>query len=785
MPRNTSHPRLLTLAAAVSCALAAPGLYAQDVSGEKLALASESRLNDDAALLEKGASIVSAEVIEGSPQTELVLSGNAEVRHAGSVVKADRITYTQATGEVAAEGNALVARKGSSVKAPKLTYQLDNETGEAQNAEYEYAPRRLRAEAGCIRLKTDDITELTDVLLTTCPKGDDSWWITMNEVSLDEYAQQGTGTGAVLHLGGIPVLGTPWFSFPMTQERKSGLLTPTLGMSSSRGLDLSLPYYFNIAPNYDLTLTPRVMSKRGVGLGSEVRFKQRFIEGTLAGEYMPQDRERDEKRWGITADVRGAWQGFTYGVNYNRVSDKDYPDDFAGGIRSATEDLLAQDYWLTYSGSWWNAALRVNQHQALEILAYDRPYERVPQLTWNAYLSDAAGFELTTTLDATRFKHVLGNRWYNNNDVEHFSDGDRFVVSQKIAYPLQGAGWFIKPQAELIGTWYSLDTPYSREFGETSISRTVPVFSVDSGLIFEKNMSLFGRDTVQTLEPRLFYAYIPERDQSEIPLFDTDVIDTGFAQLFNANEYAGWDRVGETNQVSAAVTTRFIDSETGLEWFKAGLGQRYYFNDQRTAIDGTRIRMDDSKGDLLATVGARLTRNINASAYAQYSYDRSKLERANAGVRWQPKPMSVMGLYYRYNRASYNDLLAGRYNRIQYNHDGYDEDKYIRQVDFSMQWPLSERWYILTRQNYSFDHGKFIESLVGFEHRADCWTVRAVAQRYTSGNDSRETNFYLQLELTGLGSIGSSPLEALTRGIRGYQTQSPIPSTVGTYDYYQ
>ena len=729
MPRNTSHPRLLTLAAAVSCALAAPGLYAQDVSGEKLALASESRLNDDAALLEKGASIVSAEVIEGSPQTELVLSGNAEVRHAGSVVKADRITYTQATGEVAAEGNALVARKGSSVKAPKLTYQLDNETGEAQNAEYEYAPRRLRAEAGCIRLKTDDITELTDVLLTTCPKGDDSWWITMNEVSLDEYAQQGTGTGAVLHLGGIPVLGTPWFSFPMAQERKSGLLTPTLGMSSARGLDLSLPYYFNIAPNYDLTLTPRVMSKRGVGLGSEVRFKQRFIEGVLAGEYMPQDRERDEKRWGITADVRGAWQGFTYGVNYNRVSDKDYPDDFAGGIRSATEDLLAQDYWLTYSGSWWNAALRVNQHQALEILAYDRPYERVPQLTWNAYLSDAAGFELTTTLDATRFKHVLGNRWYNNNDVEHFSDGDRLVVSQKIAYPLQGAGWFIKPQAELIGTWYSLDTPYSREFGETSISRTVPVFSVDSGLIFEKNMSLFGRDTVQTLEPRLFYAYIPERDQSEIPLFDTDVIDAGFAQLFNANEYAGWDRVGETNQVSAAVTTRFIDSETGLEWFKAGLGQRY--------------------------------------------------------VRWQPKPMSVMGLYYRYNRASYNDLLAGRYNRIQYNHDGYDEDKYIRQVDFSMQWPLSERWYILTRQNYSFDHGKFIESLVGFEHRADCWTVRAVAQRYTSGNDSRETNFYLQLELTGLGSIGSSPLEALTRGIRGYQTQSPIPSTVGTYDYYQ
>ena len=268
MPRNTSHPRLLTLAAAVSCALAAPCLCAQDVSGEKLALASESRLNDDAALLEKGASIVSAEVIEGSPQTELVLSGNAEVRHAGSVVKADRITYTQTTGEVAAEGNALVARKGSSVKAPKLTYQLDNETGEAQNAEYEYAPRRLRAKAGCIRLKTDDITELTDVLLTTCPKGDDSWWITMNEVSLDEYAQQGTGTGAVLHLGGIPVLGTPWFSFPMTQERKSGLLTPTLGMSSSRGLDLSLPYYFNIAPNYDLTLTPRVMSKRGVSVRS-------------------------------------------------------------------------------------------------------------------------------------------------------------------------------------------------------------------------------------------------------------------------------------------------------------------------------------------------------------------------------------------------------------------------------------------------------------------------------------------------------------------------------------
>lgn len=274
---------------------------------------------------------------------------------------------------------------------------------------------------------------------------------------------------------------------------------------------------------------------------------------------------------------------------------------------------------------------------------------------------------------------------------------------------------------------------------------------------------------IQTLEPRLFYSYTPYRDQSKIPLFDSSVADLNFAQLYSENSWAGYDRIAETNQITASVSTRFIDANTGLEWIKASIGQRYYFNDRTVNSEGERISMENQKSDFLASIGARLTRTISASAFGQWSWERSSFKKAVAGVRWQPKPMSTIGLYYRYNWQE--DRLS---------------DDYIDQIDLAVQWPLSDKIYALLRQNYSFHDQKFIESLAGFEYHAGCWTLRAVAQRYTRDRDQGdETNFFLQLELNGLGGIGSSPLSELQRSIPGYQTRSPVPTSIGTYDYYQ
>lgn len=710
----------------------------------------------------------SAQVIEGSPETELRLSGEAQLRRAGTVIEGDSIVYMQQTGEVRATGNdttrASIVREGAKFESPEFVYQIDNQTGEAKSVDYEYAPRNLRGRARCARFESADVTRLDEVLVTSCPKDNPAWWIELDELTLDEYAQMGEGRNAVLKLGGVPVMGTPWFAFPLAQGRKSGLLYPTVGWSSSKGFDLSVPYYFNIAPNYDYTLTPRVLSKRGILLGNEARFLTRSLGGTINYDWMPHDRKYGDDRYSLQADVKGGWNGFGYGVNYSRVSDDDFTDDMSTTLRESDTNVFAQDYWLTYAQKYWNTALRISKNQTIQDTS--KPYEKVPQLTWNAYLANAGGFELTTKVDATRFRNAdyYITRTESRRDRP---DWDRVVLHQTVSYPIETPGWFITPKAQFIHTTYerqSLNQPSI----EDKPSMTLPILSVDGGLAFERDLTFAGANLVQTLEPRLFYSYTPYRDQSDIPVLDSSAADMNFAQLFNESTWSGYDRIPETNQLTSSITSRIIDDATGLEWMRVAVGQRWYFNDKTVNYAGQRIDLNEQKGDFLASLGAKLTREVSVHAFGQYSWEREKMQKVSAGVRWQPRPMSTVGLTYRYNWSS--DPTS---------------DDYIDQIDFSVQWPLTRRLYVLARQNYSFYDHKSIETLAGFEYHADCWTLRTVAQRYTRDDERAETTFFLQLELTGLGSIGSNPLEELQRGIQGYQSRSPIPTSIGTYDYYQ
>lgn len=757
MPHHTSRPRPLALTLAVAFALAAQfGPESARAEEQVPQLESSSMLSEPSGGFDQDASVASADSIEGSPETELIMRGDAEIRRGGIVIKGDKLTYTQATDIVQAEGNASISQGGATVEAPQMWYHLSDKTGQANHAEYSYAPNRMRGEADSVEFEQTGNTAFSHATCTTCRKGDNSWWLEFDSLIYDSYEQEGTGRNATLKLGGVPVLGTPWFTFPMTNQRKSGFLAPSFGVSSSRGVDVSVPYYFNIAPNYDYTFTPRVMSKRGILLGNEFRLKQEAFEGELSVDFLPNDSMTDEKRYGIKGNLKGSWNHFGYGIDYNRVSDDDFLDDFSGTIDESTDNVIAQNYWLTYGTTYWNASVRVEKNQTINHLAeIYKPYEREPQFTWNAYVADLNGFELTTKLEATRFVHPTQ------------LNGDRFVAHQQISYPIQSAGWFVVPKAQFIGTWYDLDKAYNGS-GEKSPSVTVPIFSLDAGLIFERELNLFSRDMTQTLEPRLFYSYIPHRNQSDIPIFDSSIADASFGQIFSENSWTGYDRIEENNSLTAAITTRFIDEASGVERFRAAIGQRYYFSDDKLAWNGTTEERDDQKSDLLASVGAQLTRAMQANAFVQWSPERERSQRLSAGVRWQPRPMSVLGLYYRYN----------------WNQDP-ESDNFIKQIDLQAQWPITSDVSLLARQNYSLHDHKFIENLVGLEYRADCWTVRMVAQRYTRNTGKSETNYYLQLELNGLGSIGSSPLSALEESIQGYQYRKPTPTQIGTYDYYQ
>lgn len=515
------------------------------------------------------------------------------------------------------------------------------------------------------------------------------------------------------------------------------------------------------------------MTKRGVMLGNEARFKYDAFNAQVNLDYLPSDRTTKENRW--STRIQADYQRDKLGANidYNRVSDDDFITDFSGNIRESSESVLPQDYSLTWTDTYWNSLLRVTKNQTLKIDGGTTvvPYERVPQMVLNAYNSDFHGFEFTTTVDATRFTHPTR------------LDGTRVVLEQSASYPLRGAGWFIVPKAQIQGAWYQLNNlSRDHQYTDKSPSFVVPTFTLDSGLVFERDSHFFGREAYQTLEPRIYYAYTPYRDQSDIPIFDTTVSDLSFASLFTPNLYAGYDRVSEANQLTTVISSRWIDKTSGLELFRASVGQRQYFSDQNVRFLNTTEEANyfgnkdtpqsNVRSDLLASVGARLTQSLTASASAQYSSSLNRMMNVKTGLVWQPKRRSTIGVFYRYN-----------YSAGSVTDSTYDDN--IKQVDFSVQWPITERLYGLLRYNYSLYQKKPIELIGGFEYLHDCWTLRFAAQRYTTASNEQESNFFLQLELNGLGSIGINPISELRRNIRGYQTTGPLPTTADPYDYYE
>ena len=750
-----SLPTRLPLAAALALAFG-PGAQAQSAEPPVPLwprLKYERALSEERGAAEHAAAYARAQRIEGSPDDTLVLLGDAEVRRGGTVLRGDRITYTRATDEVEVEGQARVARDGAVFTGPSLRFRVDAQTGTMPEANYSYAPRRLRGESRSLEFLGEGRARMEGARMTTCQPGDEAWWVQAERIDIDDLDRTATTSAMRIYFHDLPIMAAPWFSFPIGDQRKSGFLTPRMGLSSTLGLDVSAPYYFNLAPNYDYTLTPRLMTKRGVMLGNEFRYLDPSFKGKLIYDVIPYDRVTGDSRDAISLQHEYASSfGLAAGINYNRVSDDKFLTDFSTNIIASSQTVLPQDAFVSFSKPFWNTALRVTKNQTLTLpgVPFAKPYEREPQATVNGYLADWYGLELRTGLDTTRFVHPT------------LPQGTRTIAGGSVSYPYLRSGWFVVPKAAYMATWYSVD-PGRDPALATNASRYLPIASLDSGLIFERGASWFGRSTTQTLEPRLYYAYIPYRDQSNLPNFDSALSDFNFAQLFTENVYSGYDRIGDANQLSATVTTRLLDDATGEEWVRAAIGQRYYFSQQQVTLPGIPARAGDST-DLLFSVSARIAREWTADVSAQYSTQFNQWVRNFAGVRWQPRPASVVGVYYRYQNQPGSEL---------------------KQIDATIQWPITKQLYAVGRYNYSILASKPIEALAGFEYKADCWVFRAVAQRYTTSAQTQTSSFYVQLELNGLGGLGVSPLETLRRNIPGYQILNPLADEPGRYQFYE
>lgn len=745
------------------------------------------------------AMIVEARQLEIFIDKKMRAVGDAEMRQDDKAIFGDRIDYDELNQELHVTGNTRIEQKGLVVLGPELRMRMDEREGEMKEPVFTFtrrqppaaeiasnlipgtrmydpdspAPRSgsiekagtdfARGDAKRLAFEGPDKERLYNARYTTCEAGVDDWYLKASELELDHHTETGTAKHASVEFKGIPILYTPWIDFPFNKQRKSGFLSPSFGTTTKSGFELALPYYWNIAPDMDATLTPRYMGKRGLQMGGEFRYLDTNYLGEHSLEFLPNDNQADRDRYYTKLTHSHSFgYGWAGNLHVERVSDDQYFSDMTTSITSTSRVNLPQRGSITYSDDVWSFSGLAEQYQTLDDLSF--PYQRLPQLSlkgekeWD-YLS-ANLYSQWTQFDRSNHAPV-SQSMTSAPDATLLTGvtGSRAVLYPSISMPLMRSYGYITPKIGVHYTNYKLDDAgftltrngivTNSEF--LSDSRTLPIFSLDSGMYFDRDFRVVKNKYTQTLEPRIFYVYVPYKDQSRLPVFDTGEADLSLGTLFSENQFTGQDRINDANQLTMAVTSRLIDSRTGLQRLAATVGQRFYFSDRKVGLPGAD-EITSSSSDIVAAITARLRNHWNVDAGWQYSTDIDRSIKSNIGARYNPEPGKVLNLSYRFTRES------------------------LEQIDISSEWPLSPQWYGLARWNYSLRENRPIEGLAGVEYDAGCWQARAVMQRVSVATDSEPNYaFFFQLELGGMTSIGTSPLSLLKRSIPGYTNTSLIP----------
>lgn len=741
--------RLCLLAAAVALALArAQGASAQESSewrflpscpdeaaAEQLASreapradATGTRRTDDEMEIEFG-------TIELDAERKLTVGGGVILRQGESELSTEALTVYDEGERVVVDGGLTYRDSGLIVTGKKG--RLENDEASFEGARFQLPEKPARGGADAMRIDRDGVLTLTGVEYTTCPEGQDDWTIRGDEVEIDPVRGMGKARDARVEFFGVPLLRLPVITFPVGNARKSGLLFPSIGSSTSGGIELAVPYYLNLAPQHDLTLTPTWYSNRGIDLGGEYRFLSRRTRGGLEGNLLPGDNRegstRSRLKLNTLTDLARNWR---FSIDAENVSDTRYLEDFARGTDDASTPFLPRQALLAYRDDNVDLGLMWRNFQTLdaELPQADRPHTELPRVfargDWQ--LDGRLPLSYGAYLEAVNFHH--------DDDVE----GWRLNAAPRVSLDYAGAGWFAQPAASLHATQYELTN--TAPGVDRSPSRGLPMLSFDTGLLFE---TFNGRNQQRrvTLEPRLMYLYAPYDDQTDLPVFDTGEPDLNWVELFRDNRFVGIDRISDANQVSAGVTTQLYSASTGQRYISATLGQIYYFRTPRVLLPDEPPDTGRTS-DLIAEVELAALRNWNVNTGWQWDPQGRQTERAEVRLQYRPESRSVVNLGYRYQR--------GR----------------MRQVEFSAAWPLSDTWRLYGKSLYSLRDSKAIENFAGFEYSSCCWSLRAVARDYVGRRSGkRDRSIYLQLELKGLSNVGLAADAFLERAIRGYSSR--------------
>lgn len=713
------------------------------------------------------ATFVIGDGTNGTADQDVAVKGAAELRRGVAVIKADAFHYDQDTDMADAYGSVRVIENGVLFAGPEAHLKVEASQGYMPLPKYHFNSNGGSGSAQRVDLLDSERSEFTSGTYTACQCADPSWYIRGTRFDFDTGADEGIAHNSVLFFEGVPIFASPWMSFPLTGARRSGILPPQFSMGSTNGFELSLPYYFNIAPNRDLTLTPRIISKRGVQTQAAFRYLSPTYSGSLTGEFLPNDAVKHENRYAIYwQHYQNLGHGFGAYVSYNKVSDDTYTHDLASVGNQfvvGTQLLFQQEAGLTYNSGPWSVLAREQHWQTLQ--SSTPPYGREPQLNVKYTRYNVGGFDFGAEGDYTRFR-------ITSDDA---TEGDRLMFNPYVSYGIVGPGYFVVPKVQ----WHfaSYDLSHISSTAPTgqpkAFTESIPTFSFDTGLVFDRSVRLFGDDYIQTLEPRVYYVYTPYRNQDFAPVFDTAEADFGLAEIFTPNTFVGNDRIADANRLTAALTTRFINPATGDERARFVIAQQYYFTDQRVTLGTDTPTPATGHSDLLAGASLKLGAGFSSETAFQYNADDSQLVRASVGFGFSPEERKVINVAYRYTRA--NETLG---------------NKPINQLLISSEWPLTHRLYAVARMNYELSGHRLIDGLVGFQYDADCWILGVGAQRYMNGLNStgqytRDTRVLAQLTLKGLSNVDNGLMAAFRAGVAGYQAPPPAPPPLARFTNYE
>jgi len=668
------------------------------------------------------------------PDPKASMSGGVLLRRGDELAGADSARYDPVGKALLLEGGVRYEDPDSQVASDSAEFSYEMGRIRFEGANFLLGASDAHGAADAIEINQQGRLELDGVSYTTCPPESNDWLLEARDIDLDTRKGVGTARGIKLRFQGVPILYSPYLSFPIGDARKSGILTPQIGSTRRSGTEIQVPYYWNIAPNYDATISPRILSDRGLQLQTQFRYLTEKSSGQANIDHIASDSMFNDARTLLQLRHRTMFvNGWRNRIDFREVSDNQYFEDLGASLSTSSTTHLDRNLNFDYHNDNWSFFGQVQDYQTIDdaVLPSDEPYRRLPQLLVHGEWPDSfLGMTFSFGGELVNFDRDIG------------VTGWRLNLSPELELPISRPGWFITPAVALDHTQYELKDTLPGQ--STDPSRTLPIGSLDVGVILERTMKSGGGDRIHTIEPRMLYVHVPYREQADMPIFDTITPDLNLVQLFRKNRFLGVDRIADTDQLSIGITSRVLDGSSGRELLSATVGQTRYLSISGVTLPGEPLITDETS-DYVAEVRFNLRENLNFDVGHQWGEKDKGTTQSQARLQYRPSTNKVLNLAYRFRRGS------------------------LEQGDLSLSWPIASKWNFVGRYNFSFRDDEALEQFYGLEYESCCWGLRLVSRRHISTRDgTRDSSVGLQLVLKGMSSVGTAADKMLERGILGY-----------------